>query len=213
LLSVLANPNLALLLMMIGIYGLIFEFMSPGALVPGVAGAIALLLGLYSLAVLPLNFAGVALLLLGVGLLVAEAFVPSFGILGLGGVLAFVLGAAMLVDGDAAALGMSLPLVAGIGLAALAASILVLRLAWRTRGLRSESGSEALIGRTATVLDWAANRAEGHVLLAGERWRAVGAAGLRPGDVVRVDRVQGLSVQVSAASPASADPPFPSFPA
>ncbi len=198
LLSVIANPNLALLLLMIGVYGLLFEFLSPGALVPGVVGAIALVLGLYALSVLEISHAGSALLLLGLCLLVAEAFVPSFGVLGLGGVLSLVLGAALLMDEpDGAWLAPSLPLVAGMGLAALAASILVLRLAVRNRRLRSHSGPEALVGQAARVLDWSADTAKGHVLLAGERWQAQGAADLQPGQAVRVEAVRGLRVEVS----------------
>ena len=100
LLSVIANPSLALILMTIGIYGLIFEFTNPGYLLPGVVGAISLLLGLFALQTLPLNYAGLALLVLGIGFLIAEAFVPSFGALGLGGVAAFAIGAVMLVDRD-----------------------------------------------------------------------------------------------------------------
>jgi len=212
-LQVLANPNLALVLLMIGVYGLLFEFMSPGALVPGVAGAIALVLALYALSALPLNHAGLALLLLGLGLLVAEAFAPSFGILGLGGVLALVLGAGMLVDEhDGTVLAPSLPLVAGMGLAALAASMLVLRLAMRSRGLRSHSGTEALIGQPAHVLDWSAASADGHVLLAGERWRASGDATLQPGQQVWVVSVQGLRAQVSTQPASRSAPPSPSTP-
>lgn len=100
LLSVITNPNVALLLMMVGIYGLIFEFLSPGTVVPGTIGGISLLLGLYALAVLPVSYAGVALILLGAGLLVAEAHAPSFGVLGLGSAVALVLGAAILFDTD-----------------------------------------------------------------------------------------------------------------
>jgi membrane-bound serine protease (ClpP class) len=207
LLLVLANPNLALLLLMVGVYGLLFEFMSPGALVPGVVGAIALVLGLYALSALPLNHAGVALLVLGLGLLVAEAFAPSFGILGLGGVVAFVLGAAMLVDDrDGAAMAPSLPLVAGMGLAALAASMLVLRLALRSRGLPSHGGPEALIGMPACVLDWSTDSGEGHVQLAGERWHASSASPLQPGQQVWVVEVHGLRATVSAYPPSTADP-------
>jgi membrane-bound serine protease (ClpP class) len=212
-LLVLANPNLALVLLMIGVYGLLFEFMSPGALVPGVAGAIALVLALYALSALPLNQAGLALLLLGVGLLVAEAFAPSFGILGLGGVLALVLGAGMLVDEhDGTVLAPSLPLVAGMGLASLAASMLVLRLAWRNRHLRSHSGTEGLIGQPARVLDWSDASADGHVLLAGERWRATGDATLQPGQQVWVVAVQGLRAQVSTQPMAGSSPPPSSTP-
>ena len=100
-LDVISNPNIAYILMMIGIYGLIFEFMNPGALVPGTIGAICLLAGLYALALLPVNYAGLGLIVLGLGLMVAEAFTPSFGILGVGGVAAFALGAAILVDTEA----------------------------------------------------------------------------------------------------------------
>ena len=99
-LSVITDPNVALIFMMIGIYGLIFEFMSPGAFVPGIAGAISLLIGLYALAVLPVNIAGVALILLGIGLLIAEAFMPTIGAFAVGGVIAFVVGAAILIDPD-----------------------------------------------------------------------------------------------------------------
>lgn len=202
-LQVLANPNLAMVLLLIGVYGLLFEFMSPGALVPGVTGAIALVLALYALSALPLNHAGMALLMLGLGLLVAEAFAPSFGVLGLGGVLALVLGASMLVDGrDGTLFAPSIPLIAGTSLAALAASMLVVRLAVRSRELRSHSGVAALVGEPAQVLDWSAASADGHVLLAGERWRASGAVSLQPGQQVWVVAVQGLRVQVSA-QPAS----------
>jgi len=134
-----------------------------------------------------------------VTLLVAEAFAASFGILGLGGVVALVLGAGMLVDErDAAWLQLSLPMVAAIGLTALAL---------RNRGLRSHSGTQALVGERARVLDWSASSNEGHVLLAGERWRARGPAVLRPGQPVRALAVQGLQVQVSTAEP---EPPLSS---
>lgn len=193
-LAVIANPNVAMLLMMIGVYGLLFEFMSPGAVAPGVLGAISLLLGLYALSALPLNLTGVALLLLGVALLVAEAFSPSFGILGLGGVAAFVLGAGLLVDVDAPGLSVSMPLMSALAVFALLCSLLTARLAWRTRRLRSVSGSEALPGRAASVLDWSGD--SGHVLLAGERWHAVGASGLAAGQTVQVQAVRGLTVRV-----------------
>ena len=108
-LGTITNPNVALILMMLGIYGLIFEFMNPGAIFPGTIGAISLLLGLYALAILPIDYAGLGLILLGLGLMIAEAFAPSFGVLGLAGVVAFGLGAAVLVDTDVPAFAVSLP--------------------------------------------------------------------------------------------------------
>jgi membrane-bound serine protease (ClpP class) len=194
--GVITNPNVAMLLMMLGIYGLLFEFMSPGALVPGVVGAISLLLGLYALSVLPLNYAGVALLLLGAALLVAEAFSPSFGILGLGGAVAFVFGAGLLVDTETPGFAVSTPLMAGLAVSALMLSGLVARLAWRTRRLRSASGRDAMLGQAVPVLDWSGDA--GHVLIAGERWRATGASGLVAGQTARVQAVRGLTVQVAA---------------
>lgn len=195
-LGVITNPNLALILMMVGIYGLLFEFMNPGALVPGVVGAISLLLGLYALSALPLDYAGAALMLLGLGLLVAEAFAPSFGILGLGGVVAFVLGASLLIDTEAPGYTLSLPLVAGIALSALAVTLLVVRLALRSRRHRVVSGTAGMIGEAARVLDWSG--AAGHVHTAGERWSASGPPGLTVGQTVVVRAVRGLTVEVAA---------------
>jgi membrane-bound serine protease (ClpP class) len=199
LLGVITNPNLALILMMIGIYGLFFEFMNPGALVPGVVGAIALLVGMYALSTLPLTMAGGALLLLGVGLLVAEAFAPSFGVLGIGGAVAFILGAALLVDTDVPDFGLSLPLAGGLALSGLMFSALVLRVAVSTRRRQAMTGSEGLLGAPARVLDWAHGR--GHVHLQGERWQAEGPPVLAPGQAVRVARVHGLRVVVVEDDP------------
>ncbi len=193
-LGVITNPNLALILMMIGVYGLLFEFMNPGALVPGVVGAISLLIGLYALSALPLTYAGAALMLLGLALLVAEAFAPSFGILGIGGAVAFVLGATLLIDTEAPGYALSLPLVAGLALCALVASVVVVRLALSSRRHPVVSGTVAMIGEPARVLDWSGGT--GHVHTAGERWSASGPAGLEPGQTVRVRAVHGLSVEV-----------------
>lgn len=199
-LAAITNPNVALILMMIGVYGLLFEFMNPGALVPGVVGGICLLVGLYALSALPLNFAGGALLLLGMALMVAEAFAPSFGILGIGGVLAFLLGASLLIDTEAPGYALSLPLVAGIAVSGLAASLVVVRLAMRSHKRPVAAGTEALLGRTARVLDWSGR--DGHVFLAGERWSATGADDLVPGQLVRVLAVRGLCVEVTPAAAA-----------
>lgn len=154
LLAVITNPNLALMLLMVGVYGLIFEFMSPGSLFPGILGAICLLIGLYALSALPLTYAGVALVLLGSALMVAEIFTPSVGILGVGGAISFVLGALLLVDTDMPAYEVSLPLVAGVAVASLGMTFLIGRLALRSRRAPIVSGVEALIGQRARILSW-----------------------------------------------------------
>lgn len=194
LLAVLANPNLALILMMIGIYGLIFEFSNPGAIYPGTIGAICLLLGLYSLAILPVDYAGIALILLGVALMVAEAFAPSFGALGIGGAIAFVIGATILFDDDVPGFELS-PWVIG-GLAGMSALMLivVLRMALSSHRRVIAAGVETMIGTVGQVVSW--RNGAGRVLVHGEHWRAAGPADLAPGSVVRVKRVAGLTVEV-----------------
>ncbi|MFA5539885.1 MAG: nodulation protein NfeD [Gemmobacter sp.] len=201
LLAVVTNPNVAIILMMVGFYGLIFEFMNPGALVPGTLGGVSLVMGLYALAVLPVTFAGVALLLLGAVLIVAEALTPSFGVLGAGGAVALVLGAAMLFDGDMPGLAVSWPLLAAIAVSALMFSVLVGRLALTSRRSRVVSGQEYLLGAPAEVLEW--DGGAGHVMVQGERWRAAAAPGavLRPGQRVRVTGRDGLTLRIAADDP------------
>lgn len=197
-LGVITNPNLALLLLMAGVYGLIFEFMSPGALFPGIFGAICLLIGLYALAALPLTYAGIALVLLGTSLMVAEIFAPTLGVLGVGGAVSFVLGAVLLIDTESVAFGVSVPMVAGIAAASLGMTFLIGRLALRSRRAPIVSGAEALIGLRIKVLSWAGE--QGYVAAAGERWRAVGPAGLAAGDTVVITAVRGVTLQVQAPS-------------
>jgi membrane-bound serine protease (ClpP class) len=198
LLSVLSNPNVAFVLMMIGIYGLIFEFTNPGAIFPGVMGAICLILGLYALNQLPLDYAGLALVLLGIALMVAEAFSPSLGILGFGGLAAFVIGAAMLFDTDVPAYQLDWWLI-GV-MAALSGSVLVLILGYTIQAYRGRpvSGDARMVGAPARVLEWRQGDAggEGFVWTEGERWRASGPADLEAGESVRVRRIEGLSVVV-----------------
>ncbi|MGR3761012.1 NfeD family protein [Roseobacteraceae bacterium NS-SX3] len=193
-LSVLSNPNVALVMMMLGIYGLIFEFWNPGAVVPGVVGAICLTLGLYALNQLPLDYAGLALLALGVAFLVAEAFSPSFGVLGLGGLIAFSLGAAMLVDTDVEAYRISWWLIAAM--AAVSAAVLVLLLGYTLRTYRRVpvSGKALMLGELAEVLEW--EEGEGFVRVEGERWHACSAGRLRPGQSVRIRAIEGLTLRV-----------------
>ena len=194
LLGVISNPNVALMLMMLGIYGIIFEFMNPGSVVPGVVGAICLTLALYALNQLPLDYAGLALVGLGVAFMVAEAFTPTFGILGFGGLIAFVIGAAMLVDTDVPAYQVSWWVI-GV-MAALSGAVLTLLLGFTLRAYRrpAVSGAARLVGTEARVLDWSGGG--GYVWAEGERWQASAERDLAVGDPVRVRRVEGLTLVV-----------------
>jgi membrane-bound serine protease (ClpP class) len=200
-LSVITNPNVALILMLVGIYGIILEFMNPGSLLPGTIGGISLLLGLYALALLPISYAGIGLILLGLALIVAEAFAPSFGILGIGGTAALVLGAVILIDTDAPGFVVSVPIIAGVAVAGLILTLIIARLAARSFGVRVVSGGEGMIGAAATVLDWREGR--GHVWAEGERWQARGPDTLNPQEVVHVTEISGLVLKVERRGPVS----------
>lgn len=198
-LSVITDPNVALIFMMIGVYGLIFEFMSPGAVFPGIAGSISLLIGLYALAVLPVTIAGVGLVLLGIGLMIAEAFMPTVGAFAIGGAIAFLVGAAILIDPDAVGFEINWAVVGGIAAASLALSVLVLRLAVKSRSRPVVTGAEEMIGMAGRIEDWSGS--SGHVFVHGESWNAVSALPLAPGALVRVTRVDGLTLTVAPATP------------
>lgn len=193
-LAAITDPNVALLLMTIGVYGLIFEFMNPGSFLPGTLGAICLLTSLYAFAALPVNYAGLALILLGIGMLVAEAFLFSHGILGTGGVVAFALGASILVDAEVPEFRISLPLIAGLTVGSAAFVILVVRTALGARRRRVVSGAEEMIGQRGTVQDWRDGR--GHVFVHGERWSASGKREFQDGQAVRVTGLSGLTVEI-----------------
>jgi membrane-bound serine protease (ClpP class) len=196
-LGAITNPGVALLLMTIGIYGLLFEFMNPGFVAPGVIGAICLLLGLYALQLLPVNYAGLALIALGLLFMVGEAFLPSFGVLGLGGVVAFIAGALMLIDTELPGYGVPPGLVAGLGLASFLLVTGTVRLALKTRRRPVTSGTASFIGALARVEDVAAGGLEAWVRLEGELWQAVGTAPLRRAQTVRVVARSGLVLQVA----------------
>lgn len=200
LLSVLAHPQLALILMSIGMYGLFFEFTNPGSIFPGVAGAICLLLALFAFQLLPINWTGVALLALGSGLMIAEAFLPSFGVLGLGGIVAFVLGGLFLIDTELPGYGLPLPFV--LGIAAVSALVLfgIGTLAARSRRRPVVSGRETLVGSLGTVT--IAAEGECWARVQGESWQVRTAAPVAPGDRVRVTGVDGLVLEVVPDSPA-----------
>ncbi len=197
LLSVITNPSIAILLMLVGFYGIIFEILNPGALFPGTIGGISIIAGMMALAILPFNWAGLALILLGVALVVAEAFSPSFGILGIGGTVAIVMGGVLLFDGEVPGMEVPWPALAGVAVASLAFSFLVARLAAVVHRRRVTTGSEEMIGMQAKVLDWQGNA--GHVFVHGERWQAESddSAAIAPGQQVKVRAMRGLVLVVT----------------
>ncbi len=203
-LAALANPQLALILMMIGIYGLFFEFTSPGFGVPGVAGAICLLIALYAFQLLPVNWAGVALIAIGASLMLAEAFAPSFGVLGVGGIIAFVVGGLFLIDTEVPGFGIPLPFLLGVALASAAIIIAVGGFAVKSRKRRVVSGREEMIGSLGQVNGPAADGAY-WIHIHGENWHARSVDALDTGDRVRVTGLDGLTLQVRRATAADTD--------
>jgi membrane-bound serine protease (ClpP class) len=198
-LAALTNPSVALILMTLGIYGLMFEFMSPGAVVPGVAGAICLLLALYGLQLLPVNYSGLALILLGIVFMIAEAFLPSFGAIGLGGVIAFVIGALMLIDTDLPDYGIPLHLIGTVAVFAAVLMALTANVALRTRKRKAVSGVDTLIGSVGAMLG-DAQRA-GWANIGGETWRVISDTPLYEGQEVRVLARSGPELLVEPATP------------
>ena len=194
LLASITNPSLALVLLMLGVYGLLIEFSSPGFGVSGVVGAICLLLALFALQMLPVNFAGLALILLALALFVAELLSPSFGVLGLGGGVAFVAGGLLLFDRDVPGMGVPLPLI--FGLAATSAVVVLLGGGMALRARRSPvvSGQETLLGAQAEVLT--ADPTQAWALVNGERWSVRSTTHLQAGQRVRVRGIDGLTLQV-----------------
>ncbi len=197
LLAILTNPNVAYILMMVGFYGIIFEFYSPGAIAPGVIGAISLVLAFFALQVLPINYAGLGLIVLGIAFMTAEAFLPSFGILGIGGLSAFVIGSVMLLDTDIPGYGIAWPLITAVAGTSAAFFLFVLAMAARAQRRPVVSGREDMIGSVARVADWDDGR--GHVRVRGESWRAEGSERMEPGAEVRIVAMQGLTLRVEPA--------------
>ncbi|CAN5371315.1 nodulation protein NfeD [soil metagenome] len=199
LLAVITDPGVAYLLLMIGFYGLLFEFFSPGLVAPGVIGGISLLLALFALQLLPVNYAGLGLIALGMGLLVAEYFAPGFGLLGLGGITAFVIGSVMLIDTDAPAYRLPWPLIASVTVASIAFLLAVLNFALRARQRPVVSGREQLLGALGEVRFNPDGSVSAGVL--GEVWAVRSKAPLRPGQKVRVIGIDGLVLNVEPVSP------------
>lgn len=208
-LSIITDPNVALILLTIGIYGLFFEFANPGFVLPGVAGTICLLIGLFAMQLLPVSYAGLGLVLLGLGCLVAEAFLPTFGVLGFGGIVSFTIGALMLIDTDVPGYGIPWPVIVGLAAGGGLLVAVVSSVALRARRRPVVTGAEAMVGSIGEVLDdglhadqpqgaaGPAPSAAGWARVHGERWRVASSTPLAAGCRVRVTGRQGLTLTVA----------------
>jgi membrane-bound serine protease (ClpP class) len=194
LLSVITNPTIAYGLLLIGIYGLLFEGYNPGAVFPGVVGAISLLIALFAFQILSVNYAGLALVAVGVGMIIAEFMFPAFGSLGLGGLIAFIVGSLILFDTDIPGMNIGLPVIAAV---ATVGGLAIVAMAWLASGsLRRPvvTGLQTMVGKNAEVLE--AFSGKGRVRCGGEIWNAQSHSTVAAGQVVRITRVDGLTVWV-----------------
>ncbi|MGE5318966.1 MAG: NfeD family protein [Hyphomicrobiaceae bacterium] len=194
LLTVIGDPSIAYILMLLGIYGLIYEFANPGMLLPGVVGGICLLLGLFAMQVMPINYAGLALMLLGFVFMIAEAFVPSFGALGLGGIAAFIIGSVMLINTDLPGYGLPWTLIIPVAMASALFSFFVASLALRARRRPVVTGAEEMIGATGETLEDI--EFEGWARVHSERWRVRSKVPLPRGSPIRVRARHDLILDV-----------------
>jgi membrane-bound serine protease (ClpP class) len=199
LLSAITDPNVAYILMLLGIYGLFFELWNPGFVLPGVVGAICLVLALFAFNVLSVSYAGVGLILLGIAFMVAEAFMPSFGALGIGGVVAFVVGSVILLDTDVPGFGISYWLIGTVALTSAAFFMMVATFALRARRRAVVSGSEELIGGVGVALS--GFKHDGRIRIHSEDWQAHSAVPIRHGQKVRVVAREGLTLVVQPEKP------------
>jgi membrane-bound serine protease (ClpP class) len=193
-LAAITNPSVAYLMILLGIYALIFEFTNPGLVLPGVVGAICVLLALYAFHLLPVNYAGLALMLLGIAFMVAEAFLPAFGSLGIGGLIAFVLGSIILIDTDLPGFEIPYALIGGVAAASAAFVFLVMGMMVRSRRRPVVSGREYLIGAAGEALE--DFEGEGWARVQGETWRVRSNAPVRRGERLHVKAVDGLVLNV-----------------
>ncbi len=194
LLAVITDPNIAYLLMLLGAYGLIFELMNPGTVLPGTIGAISLLVALFALNLLPIDYAGTGLVLLGIALMVAEAFIGTFGVLGAGGIVAFIVGSVMMFHGNAPGFGLSVSVVIAATVVSAGFLLLVLAMLLRSRRRPVITGGEALIGAAGEAVQWQGTA--GRVLVKGEIWLARCQHSLQPGARIKVVGRDGLVLTV-----------------
>lgn len=197
LLAAIANPNVAYILMLLGVYGLFFELANPGHVLPGVIGAISLLLAMYALQVLPVNYAGLALIAIGIVFMIAELFMPSFGALGIGGVIAFVIGSIILFDRETGGMAISIPLIVAISALTAGFFLIALRAVFAAHRRPVVSGSEELVGSIGEALE--DFQGDGRIHVHGEDWHAYSKALLRRGAKVRVASRSGLVLNVELA--------------
>lgn len=193
-LSIITNPNITYMLLLIAIYGIFFELMNPGTFFSGVVGVIAGVISLYALNMLPFNYAGLLLILLGISFMIAEVFVAGFGILGIGGVIAFIFGSLLLFDADTLGSSVSIPLIIAFSVSSLAFFILVMRLFLSSRSAKVVSGVEEMIGSVAEVIESFEN---GYIVHChGETWSAISESKLSVGEKVKVTGLSGLILNV-----------------
>jgi membrane-bound serine protease (ClpP class) len=196
-LAVITNPSVAYLMVLLGIYALIFEFSNPGLILPGVVGAISILIAMYAFQLLPVNYAGLALLLLGIAFMVAEVWVATHGALAIGGLVAFVIGSIMLLDTDVPQFELPYTLIAGVTMASAAFLFLVVGMMLRNRMRPVVSGREYLVGASGEALEDISG--EGWARVQGERWRVRADAPLRAGERLRITAVHGLVLDATRA--------------
>ncbi|MGC2049677.1 MAG: nodulation protein NfeD [Gallionella sp.] len=195
LLSVIADPSIAYLLLLGGMFGLFFEFSNPGFVLPGVVGAISLLLALYALQMLPVNYAGLALIILGIAFMIAEVFLPSFGVVGIGGVVAFMIGSVMLIDTGIPGFGIPWLVIVPVGITSALFIFFVGGMALKARKRPVVSGSEELVGSLGEVLEDFDGK-DGWARVHGETWRIRSRQPLVRGQKIRVVRMDGLIFDV-----------------
>jgi len=193
-LNTIASPEIAILLLMVGLYGLLFEGYNPGAILPGVAGVICLLLAAYALQVMPVNYAGLALIIVGLILIVAEAFVPSFGTLGLGGIVALIFGSVMMFDSGIPGFGISITFVVSLALIAGLFLLWLVSYLVRLRKRGAVTGRESIVGGRGFATE--AFSGDGHVWVEGESWAAHSDASLKKDQEIRVRAMRGLVLDV-----------------
>jgi membrane-bound serine protease (ClpP class) len=190
LLSVITDPTIIPILMMLGVFGLLYELLNPGFVLPGVIGGICLLLGLYAVQVLPVNYAGLALILLGILFMIAEAFAPSFGALGIGGAIAFVVGSIMLIDTELEGYGVSWPVIITVAIVGAVVFGGVATLALKARRRDIVTGQEEMLQSVGEALE--SFKAEGRVRVHSEDWSARASAPIKRGQKIKVIGIEGL---------------------